>query len=164
MDNTITKNASVLTIFKLEAIDCIEDANTVPAVETMLIGFFDSIDSCNKVEEDYRKLPGFSLKSCKFVKTPYSFSPFAEFDVDHVFYVQWCKTCELTGEEESFEIGLFLSQKEAEAAIMRWLAENKLGPPQGTDKDNLDIYIAEYRINQRHWQDGFIRYTWFPEE
>lgn len=164
MDNTIIKNPFVLTVFKLEAVDCIEDVNTVPTVETMLIGFFDSIDTCNKVEEDYRQLPGFSLKSCKFVKTPYSFSFPDVFDVDHVFYVQWCKNCELTGEEESLEIGLFLSQEEAETAKKRWLAKNELRPSQGTETDNLYIFIDEYKINQRHWQDGFTRYTWFSEE
>ena len=114
MDNKITENAYILTLFKLEAIDYIEDAENITA-ETMLIGFFDSIEMCNEVEKAYRNLPGFCLQSCSFATTPFVFPLDCHSAIDHIYYVQGCITSKLTGEETKLEGGVFLTEEDAEA-------------------------------------------------
>ena len=160
MDNSINKNANILTLFKLEAVDYIKGTDDYSAAETMLIGFFDSIDVCSEVENEYRKLPGFCLESCKFIKTPYNFSLDGHLAIDRVYYVQCCKIKESTGEEEVLEVGLFLSEEEAESEKKHLICNDELDLSRETDKTGFNIYIDEYKINQRHWQDGFTRYTW----
>ena len=70
----------------------------------------------------------------------------------------------LINEEDTFEIGLFLSKEEAEAAKAQYLDQVRLKSSQEQFEENINIYINEYMINQRHWTEGFVRYTWFSDD
>lgn len=163
MDITFTNDIFILNVYKLEAVDNIKCADGRVTTEKMLIGFFDSLDSCDKVENDYKNLPGFSLPSCKFKRTPYAFASAKQSNIEQVFYAEACMEHELTGEETVTEIGLYLSQNEAATAIERYVKENDTGIPSEQLKKSGAVYVEEYKINQRHWQEGFTRYTWIAE-
>ena len=164
MDKSTIENADNQTIYKLEVADHMSDSIRAPAIETMLIGFFSSLIACEEVEKDYRKLPGFSLPSCNFVKTPYHFSLNGALAIDRVYYVQSCVLDALNSEEDTFEVGLFLSKEEAEAARAHYLDQVILKSSQEQFEENTTIYINEYKINQRHWTEGFVQYTWFSDD
>ena len=140
----------------MEAVDYIDYAGGEFAEEKMLIGFFDSLATCADVEDNYKALPGFSLPSCKFVVTPYSFSSEKNNIIERVFFVQEWVFDEQTGEESITEIGVFSTLKEAEKGKAQYLAFKKAkGTDQTTYSDS--IYIDEYEINERQWQEGFTR-------
>ena len=160
MDNQIFEHDNVI-LFKLEAVDRIEQSHGDFTEERMLIGFFDSAAECDKIESDYRLLPGFSLSGCSFVRTPYEFSSAESTDVDRVFYVQSCIAGSVTDEETVLEIGLFLTEDEAESAKRRFLSKRESGSQPEADIAAATVYIDEYGINQRQWQDGFNRYTYY---
>lgn len=142
-----------MTVYKLEAVDKIEYDDGEFEEERMVIGFFDSLASCNEVENDYRSLPGFSLSSCRFEANPYSF-PIENGDpIKSVFIVQEWIFDENTGNEEITEIGVYLSLLEAGNAKYSFLTDKYLDPKAHSDC----VHIDEYVINERHWQEGFDR-------
>ncbi len=73
-----------------------------------------------------------------------------------MFFVQEWIFDEQTGEETITEIGVFLTSKEAEEEKARYLTMKK-GYSTDQAKFNDSIYIDEYEINERHWQEGFTR-------
>ena len=134
-----------MTVYKLEAVDKIEYDDGEFEEERMVIGFFDSLASCNEVENDYRSLPGFSLSSCRFEANPYSF-PIENGDpIKSVFIVQEWIFDENTGNEEITEIGVYLSLLEAGNAKYIFLNDKYLEPMAHSDC----VHIDEYVINDR---------------
>ena len=152
MDNKNDK----ITVYKMEAVDRIDYSEEEYAEEKMLIGFFDSLATCADVEGDYRLLPGFSLPSCRFVMTPYYFSCIKNNTINRVYFVQEWIFDEQSGEEAITEIGVFATIEEAEKQIAQYRAFKTPGITDQTTC-NDSIYIDEYRINERHWQEGFTR-------
>lgn len=142
-----------MTIYKLEAVDRIEYDEGEFEEERMVIGFFDSLASCNEVENDYRSLPGFSLNSCRFEVSPYSFTTENDSPIQRVFIVQEWIFDENTGDEEITEIGAYLSLLEAGNAKYSYLSDKYSDPMSHSDC----VLIDEYVINERHWQEGFDR-------
>ena len=152
MDN----KSNTITIYKMEAVDQIDYASGKFVEEKMLIGFFNSLAACADVENDYKSLPGFSRPSCNFNIIPYSLSSSKGGKIERVFFVQEWIFDEQTGEETITEIGVFLTSKEAEEEKARYLTMKK-GYSTDQAKFNDSIYIDEYEINERHWQEGFTR-------
>ena len=144
-----------ITIYKMEAVDYIDYSDGEFVEEKMLIGFFDSLATCRDVEDDYKNLPGFSLASCKFAVTPYSLPTVKDRFVDQVFFVQEWVYDERTGEESITEIGVFSTLKEAETEKAKYLALKNQNKDQTSY--NESIYIDAYKINERHWTEGFTR-------
>lgn len=140
----------------MEAVDQIDYASGKFVEEKMLIGFFNSLTACADVENDYKALPGFSLPSCKFNIIPYSLPSSTGEMIERVFFVQEWIFDEQTGEETITEIGVFLTLKEAEEEKAGYLTIKK---GYGTDRAKYSdaVYIDEYEINERHWQEGFTR-------
>ncbi len=137
-----------MTVYKLEAIDRIEEPGEDPAEEVMLIGFFSSLGECETVEKDYILLPGFSLGSCRFAITPIEFPSADPSAIDSVYVVgAWS----LTDDAEE-DIGTYLTEAEAEAAKTRFMASDRSRPYR-----KEEVYIDRYMIDHREWQEGFTR-------
>ena len=161
MDNKINNDTDILTVYKLEAIDYIEGKDSLASVEKMLIGFFSSIDACAETERDYKSLPGFSQQSCEFLITPFVFSSVDSGTVKRVFYESYEEN-EMTnaGGIQNCEIGLFLSREEAETAKTLFLSNLDSGRLLENHEQSTVVYIEEYQINQRYWQEGYSRYSY----
>ena len=158
MDHTFIKKPLKVKIFKLEAVDYLEEGNNIQN-EIMLIGFFDSAELCKLVETEYKTLPGFSSLSCKFETTEYVFDLSTQVDIGEVYYVQASKTNIQTTEEEVIEIGLFLTFEDAKNAESVFLKKDDSCKLYGKTLQ-ISTYIDTYELNQKHWQEGFSRYYW----
>ena len=164
MDYKVGEYAHMKSIIKLEAVDHIDEPSGNTTIERMLIGFFDSDSVCNEVEKDYRLLPGFSLLGCRFVRTTYELPLSDSSNCDCVFYAQACILGAKTGEEAIIEIGLFLSEEEADSARSAFLAGHSNTHHPRFDSASISVHIDEYEINKRHWQEGFTRYTYIASD
>ena len=128
-------------------------------VDDFLIGFFDSIEKCKTIEQEYRKKAGFSLPNVSFSRTSLPCSDEAMDSPGFVYYVAH-SFMDAEGWEDNDDIGVFASMKEAEQAKNQYISSGKARRKRLNGKaeepyllDQTDI--IKYEINKKYWTDGF---------
>ena len=137
----------VVKVYKLESYHRLEPGQ-FPDIK--LIGFFRSEEACSAAMDDLMKLPGFREPGSEFAVEEYVLPTVASLDdIQCVYYVQ--RERPLPDDcDEVTEIGLFLTDVEAQAALRRFQAEEPAG--------DAEAYIDRYPLDQRYWQEGFDSY------
>ena len=143
----------MITIYKLEAHNQINNKNDEFVTDDYLIGFFSSVVKCDEVKKDYSMLPGFSLPTCYFSCISFSFNLSLDRFPKYVYYISDVTIIDdETMDDICTEIGLALNEEEAKAKKTSYINERY----QNVLPEESTIYIDKYRIDQRYWTEGFI--------
>lgn len=145
---------STIKIYKLIAINEIEQFDLTTDKSEMLIGFFSSLESLHNAMIDCKHLPGFSLPTCKFDIKMYSFEIGKNRVVQHVYYVEEWIIDKKTGEDKVTELGVFLCLREAKEAKHRFISNKKKTNPYISTRNT--VYINKYILDEREWKEGFV--------